>query len=149
MELSTVVTWKDGMAFDVEMDGHHSTIDAFEQFGGRDLGPRPKTLLLASLAGCSSMDVVSILGKMRVEFRSLVVDVAGGLTDEHPKRFDKIVLSYKIEGDDLPLKKVRRAISLSEEKYCGVWATLAPSVELSSVLFMNGEQMPAEQAEEG
>ncbi len=148
MELTTVVSWKDGMAFDVEMDGHHVTIDAHEEFGGRDLGPLPKTLLLGSLAGCGSMDVVAILGKMRVPFRSLVVDVAGQITDDHPKKFTNIVLNYRIEGDDLPLNKVRRAIKLSEERYCGIWATLEPSVVLSSVLFVNGEEMPAPPAEE-
>jgi putative redox protein len=142
MDLRAVVSWKDGMAFDVEMDGHHVTIDAKEEHGGRGLGPRPKPLLLASLAGCAAMDVASILGKMRVPFRRLVVEADGHTGDDHPKKFERAVLRYVIEGDDLPLNKVRRALNLSEDKYCGVWATLEPTVELTSALVVNGEEVP-------
>lgn len=132
------VTWKDGMAFDAELDGFHFTIDADQQFGGRGLGPKPKGLTLVSLAGCTAMDVVSILGKMRVTLDSLDVSVQGTLADEHPKRFLKMIVRYTVTGKDVPLDKLKRAISLSEESYCGVRATLAPSVEIGHEIFLNG-----------
>ncbi len=137
-----MVSWKDGLAFDVDLDGHHFTIDSAEAHGGRGLGPRPKPLLLVSLSGCAAMDVASILGKMRVPFTRLVVEAGGQTADEHPKRFLKAELRYLIDGDDLPLNKIRRALDLTEDKYCGIWATLAPAVELGSVLVINGEEVP-------
>jgi putative redox protein len=130
------------MAFDVAVDDHHVTIDSTTEHGGRGLGPTPKPLLLASLGGCAGMDIVSILTKMRVPLRGFSVDVEGDTADEHPMRFDKVRVAYRIGGDDLPLSKVRRAIALTEEKYCGVWATLAPAVTLESTLFVNGEEVP-------
>ena len=144
MELGAVVSWKEEMTFDVEIEGHHMTIDAHEEHGGRNLGPAPKPLLLAALAGCASMDVVAILGKMRVPFESLVVDALGQTVEEHPMSVESITLRYRIVGEDLPLNKVQRAINLSEERYCGVWATLSPTVKLESTLEVNGHDVPRE-----
>ena len=112
------------------------------QFGGEGRGPKPKGLTLASLAGCTAMDVQAILGKMRVETTAFHVDAAAELTEEHPKRFVSATLRYYFEGEDLPLPKLRRAVMLSEERYCGVRATLAPSVDIRSEIYVNGERMP-------
>jgi putative redox protein len=138
MELKSTVVWRDGMAFDAELEGHKFTIDADEQFGGRGLGPRPKGLLATALAGCTAMDVIAILGKMRVEVDSFEVSADATLTDEHPKKYQSITVRYSFTGDDLPAKKLRRAIALSEERYCGVSATIAPTVELVHEIFVNG-----------
>lgn len=137
------VTWQDGMAFRVVQDGHSYTIDAMAEHGGRDLGPRPKGLLLAALAGCTAMDVVSILERLRVKLERFEVSVEGQLTGEHPKKFTSATTVYRLWGSELPqkLKQIRRAVQLSEETYCGVRATLAPAVTLTSEILVNGEAL--------
>jgi putative redox protein len=144
MELNSSVTWKDGMAFDAELEGFRFAIDADEQFGGRGLGPRPKGLLVTSLIGCTAMDVIAILGKMRVAPKTFEVTADAVLTDEHPKRYTRITVAYKLTGDDLPENKIRRAVQLSEERYCGVRATLAPVVEMDHEIWVNGELLSDE-----
>lgn len=137
--MESKVVWNDRMAFEAHLDDKTFTIDADKQFGGRGLGPQPKGLMLTSLAGCTAMDVIAILKKMRVEVGRFEVSADGVLAEEHPKKFESIAITYRFEGDDLPLKKLQRAVQLSEERYCGVTATLAPVVELSSEIFVNGE----------
>jgi len=124
--------WLDNMSFESEVNGHKIIVDAKPEVGGQNRGPRPKTLMLAALGGCTSMDVVSILKKMRVEFKSLNVVVEGDLSEEHPRRFQKMHVIYEVEGDDLPLDKIEKAVSLSEERYCGVNAVYREAIELSS-----------------
>lgn len=147
MELQSKAVWKDGMAFDTELEGFHFTVDADEQFGGRHLGPRPKGLLLSSLIGCTAMDVIAILGKMRVKPDAFEVSADGVLDDELPKAYQSITVRYTFRGTDLPENKLRRAVQLSEERYCGVRATLAPVLEISSEIWVNGERLPAADAD--
>jgi len=115
--------WKDKMAFDSQIDKHTLRIDAAGLLGD-DSGPSPKKLLLASLAGCTGMDVVSLLKKMRVPFTNFEMDIDADLTDEHPKVYEEIRIIYRIFGNDLNQEKVEKAIDLSQEKYCGVSAML-------------------------
>jgi len=122
-----------GMAFEVESDGHILTIDSASDTGGNDLGPRPKPLLLMSLAGCTAMDVIAILKKMRHEPRHLEVKAKGKISEEHPKKIISIQLIYEVSSD-VPLENLQKAVNMSQEKYCGVYATLAPSVKISSVI---------------
>jgi len=124
--------WVDGMAFECEISGHKVTIDAVPEVGGKDLGPRPKALMLASLGGCTAMDVISILKKMRVEVKDLNVIVEGDLTDEHPKHFYKMHVIYEVTGKDLPIDKIKKAVNLSEERYCGVSAVYNKAMEITS-----------------
>lgn len=137
METSVVHT--QGMAFETELDGHRFMVDADAEFGGTDAGPRPKGLLLSALGGCTAMDVVAILQKMRVTPSRFEVKVDGDLADEHPKKFVRIRVRYLFEGQDLPLDKLFKAVSLSEERYCGVSAMLRPVVPLETVVMVNGE----------
>jgi putative redox protein len=124
--------WLENMSFESEINGHKIIVDAKEEVGGQDRGPRPKPLMLAALGGCTSMDVVSILKKMRVEIKSLNVIVEGELTDEHPRHFSKMHVIYEVEGDNLPLDKIEKAVSLSEEKYCGVSVVYKKAMEITS-----------------
>jgi putative redox protein len=121
---SVDLKWKSKMAFDAQVNGHTLTIDADDQVGGEDQGPRPKTLTLVSLGGCTAMDVISILAKMRVEPEDFNVKVSGELTEEHPKYFHTIHIVYSFKGKDLPIDKLEKAISLSQDRYCGVTAML-------------------------
>ncbi len=125
------LSWKKKMTFDAEVNGHIIPIDADEAVGGEDRGPRPKPLTLVSLGGCTGMDVVSILNKMRVELDDFHVSVSGELTDVHPKYFHKIHITYSFKGKDLPMDKLEKAISLSQDRYCGVTAMLNKAAEIS------------------
>lgn len=125
------VAWKGDMAFEAEVNNHRILVDAKPEVGGNNLGPRPKSLVMVSLAGCTGMDVVSILKKMKVEFAGFNVRVEAELTDEHPKRYTGMHLIYEFSGNDLPLDKIRHAIELSQEKYCGVSATYKKAMDLS------------------
>ncbi len=120
------------MAFQTEIDGHTLVVDASAGSGGGDRGPRPKTLMLVALAGCTGMDVVSILKKMRVEVESFYVRVVGEITDEHPKHYTAFKVIYEFKGPDLPMDKLEKAVNLSEERYCGVSASYRKSMQVST-----------------
>ena len=138
MAFTTSVSWQSGLAFQVEQDGHHYMIDAGPDAGGRDLGPRPKALLLSGLGGCTAMDVVSILEKMRVKLDGLEVQVSAETRDEHPRIFTGIHVRYIFKGKDLPMDKLERAVKLSEDTYCGVSAMLRPTVPITSKIVVEG-----------
>ena len=120
MKHSVDTQWNGNMLFDANVSGHHVMMDAVAAVGGEDKGSRPKELMLAALAGCSGMDVVSLLKKMRVEFTSLNIRVEADVTEEHPKHYSKMHVIYEFGGNDLPMESLKKAIDLSQEKYCGV-----------------------------
>jgi len=124
-------TWKSDMAFEAEVNGFKIMIDADEAVGGTNLGPRPKPLTLVSLAGCTGMDVISILKKMRVEPEYFNVGVEGELTEEHPKYYHKIHVLYELKGKDIEVEKVEKAVNLSRDRYCGVYELLRHGSEIT------------------
>jgi putative redox protein len=137
MKDSVTTTWLDNMAFETEVNGHKLIIDADALVGGENRGPRPKTFMLAALGGCTAMDVISILKKMHVEVESFNVRVEGDLTEEFPKHFYKMHVIYEFKGKSLPIDKLKKAIALSEEKYCGVSAVYRKAMELTSEIKIN------------
>lgn len=130
------VKWKENMAFEANVNNHQIIMDADESVGGQDLGPRPKAMLLAGLGGCTGMDVVSILKKMKVVVDGFEIRIEAEMTEEHPKIYHTIVLYYIFKGKDLPLDKIETAVSLSQEKFCGVSAMLgkASKIEYKIIL---------------
>lgn len=124
--------WKEGMAFETTIDGHTITLDTSIENGGTDMGPRPKKLMLIALAGCTGMDVVSILKKMRVDYEALNVKVEGDLTDEHPMYYKSMKIIYEFKGNDLPIDKLEKAVSLSGERYCGVQALYKMAIPVTT-----------------
>lgn len=120
MKHSVETAWKGKMKFDSLINGHHVILDANAEVGGEDSGPRPKALMLTALAGCTGMDVVSMLAKMRVEIEEFDVNIEANLTEEHPKHYDSMHIVYQFKGKDLPMDKLQKAIDLSQERYCGV-----------------------------
>ena len=124
--------WLSNMAFETEVNGHKIVIDAESEVGGEDRGPRPKPFMLLSLGGCTGMDVISILKKMRVDVKEFNVRVEGELTEEHPKHFIKIHVVYEFTGKDLPMDKLKKAVELSEDRYCGVSAVYRKTMTLTS-----------------
>jgi putative redox protein len=121
---------KKDMAFDVELHGHTLKVDADPTFGGSDYGPRPKALMLSALAGCTGMDVVSILGKMKMPYDSFAVEVDADTAEEHPKVYTRVLIRYLFTGNEVDRTKIEKAVQLSIEKYCGVAATLQHTAKI-------------------
>ena len=137
MAHKTVVSWMGDMAFDVELDGHHFMIDADERFGGKNQGPRPKALLLSGLAGCTGMDVVSLLNKMKMPFDKFELEVEGQLAEEHPKCYTDIVIRYIFHGKELDRDKIEKSVNLSVDKYCAVYYMLSKAASLRHEIILN------------
>jgi putative redox protein len=123
--------WINNMAFEAEVNDHRLVFDTDETSGGENKGPKPKTMLLASLAGCTAMDVISILKKMRIEPSYFNVVAEGELTEEHPRYFHHIHLIYEFRLTYADIEKLGKAIELSQEKYCGVTAMLSKAAEIT------------------
>ncbi|QXP60509.1 OsmC family protein [Olleya sp. HaHaR_3_96] len=120
MSHKITTNWKGNMLFDSDNpSGHHVLMDTDVEGKARE-GLSPKALMLSSLAGCSGLDVVSILDKMKINSYDLKMEVEGLLTDEHPKYYHTVILDYHFTGDGLNEEKINRAVQLSVEKYCGV-----------------------------
>jgi len=128
---SANVQWTSDMAFKATANGHEIMLDADEHVGGHNLGPRPKSMLLVSLGGCTGMDVISILKKMKVEVEYFNMVVDGDVTEEHPKQFTSIHITYEFRGKDLAMEKLEKAVTLSQDKYCGVSATLKKALPVT------------------
>lgn len=122
--MNSKVTLKEGMHFIGSLDEFDINLDADEQFGGKKKGSKPKGLVLTALAGCTAMDVISILRKMKVEFEDFYVEVDAGLTDGHPSVFKDFLVKYYFKGKGITHENAKRAIELSLENYCGVAAML-------------------------
>ena len=123
--------WKGNMKFEADLDGHKVMVDGSVDVGGENAGPGPKRLLMVALAGCTGMDVVSILKKMHVELDYFNLKIEGDLSDEHPKVYNSMHIIYQFKGKDLDPEKLRKAVDLSQEKYCGVAATLRKALDLT------------------
>jgi|SRR6266566_3589727 len=121
-----------GMRFDAESgSGHHVTLDADEHGGGEDSGFRPMELLLVGLAGCTGMDVISILRKKRQDMTGYEVHVWGVRAEEHPMVFVEITVEHVLTGHQIQPEAVARAIELSKERYCGAGAMLGKVAHLT------------------
>lgn len=115
--------------FDVLQNGNVIRIDSSGDEG--TTGVRPKALILSSLAGCTAIDVVEMLKKMRVEYSDFKIDVVGELTDEIPKTYHTIHLTYFIKlKHKEDMSKMEKAVNLSQEKYCGVSAMVKKFADL-------------------
>jgi putative redox protein len=118
-QLQAVVTHLGGMKFSGGAgSGHSVTIDASVEHGGEDAGFRPLELLLVGLGGCTGMDVVSILQKMKQDVTGYEVRVTGDRADDHPKVCTTIWVEHIVKGRQLKPNMVEKAISLSTERYC-------------------------------
>lgn len=112
----------EGMAFITSIAEHELLTDTGKDNGGNDEGPGPKRLMLVALAGCTGIDIITILHKMKVSFSDLSIDTEGTLGDEHPKIYQQVTVTYKIKMADTERLKMEKAVQLSVDKYCGVMA---------------------------
>jgi putative redox protein len=139
MATNTITSvYEGGMSFKTGVKGHDVIIDLNKDNGGNDLGTSPKILMLVSLAGCTGVDVVGILNKMKVSFSDFSINVHAHLTEADPKIYDDVALIYSIKVDKKDEGKVQKAVTLSQDKYCGVsemfraFAKLSHEVEFLS-----------------
>lgn len=123
--------WKGEMAYEAETVGGKLMLDATPAADGNAKGITPKYLMLVSLAGCTSMDVTSLLEKMRAQVADFKVEVEGNLTEEHPKYYDKVKMVYKFKGEDLQKDKIEKAVKLSVDRYCGVFEMFRQFADVS------------------
>ncbi|WP_115460668.1 OsmC family protein [Winogradskyella aurantiaca] len=129
---NTVIThWKGDLTFESDNpSGKFVTMDTDVEGKDRE-GLSPKAMMLSSLAGCSGLDVISILDKMKVPLDDFKIEVTGELTDEHPKYYKKVNVDYHFYGSDLKKDKCEKAVQLSVDKYCGVMAMFRRFAEIS------------------
>lgn len=136
-----IVSWKGGFAFEADINGHKFMIDIPADKGGENRGPTPQSLLLPALASCSSVGVVGILNKMRVSGYELQIAVDAEKAEAHPQVYTEITISYNFTGQDLDSSKLHKAVSVSEERYCGVYAMLSKTAKIESKITINGEDV--------
>jgi putative redox protein len=131
--MKATVTLSDGLRFTGMADSGHSIVmDGPEKAGGSDSAARPAELMLLALAGCTAMDVISILRKKRQKVTDFSVTVTGEPREDYPAVYEKLQVTYSIRGTDIDPAAVERSIELSEGKYCSVGATLKFPVAIES-----------------
>lgn len=128
--MKTSIKLNENMHFTAMLDGFDISMDAASSVGGEEKGVKPKGLTLVSLAGCTGMDVISILRKMRAEPNDFSIDVEAETSDEHPRVYTRIKLIYRFKGGNIKKDKAEKAVQLSQEKYCGVSAMLKKAVQI-------------------
>ena len=130
--MKTVIKWIDGMMMVGESaSGHAMVMDGPEALGGKNLGIRPMEMLLLGMGGCSTIDVVSTLKKMRQQVHDCRAEISAERAPQHPKIFTKIHMHFVLTGINLNQKKVGKAISLSADKYCSASIMLGKSAHIT------------------
>ena len=126
------VNWVDGMLMvGKSHSGHSITMDGPIEIGGENLGVRPMEMLLLGVAGCTMIDVVTTLKKMRQNLTHCETKISAERADEHPKVFTDIHIHFIVQGKDLDSKKVDKAIILSAEKYCSASIMLGKTAKIT------------------
>ena len=138
MAHKVTTTWKNKMLLESDNPlGKNLLMESGPDFGGSNQGLSPKALMLSSLGGCTGLDVLSLLKKIRVEIEDFKVIVNGELTEEHPKYYDKVSIDYYFIGTDLNEEKIKKVVSLSEERYCGVIKMFRAFAEVAIAINFN------------
>jgi putative redox protein len=123
--LTATVELMDGMAFQADTgSGHSLALDAAPEVGGEDCGPRPMEMLLVGLGGCTGMDIISILRKMRQDVTGYEIRLRGERATDHPKVFIAIFVEHVVTGRSVSPEAVQRAVELSAGRYCSAGAML-------------------------
>lgn len=136
------VTWQDGTSFTGTADSGFTLVTGTDSAGIK-LGSSPMELLLISLAGCTAMDVISILQKKRQAVTDFQVQVEGDRADDHPKIYTHLRVHYVVRGRDISPEAVERAIALSTDKYCSVSAMLNKAAVMEHSYEIIADDIPA------
>jgi putative redox protein len=124
------------MAFVSTVSGHKVIMDTTADDGGEDTGASPKRLMLAALAGCTGMDIVPMLNKMKVPFSNFSIDLDADVREEYPKIYNRVKITYKIKMAVTDKPKLQKAIALSQEKYCSVSAMFKSFAKLETEIII-------------
>ncbi len=138
--MANIVTtqWQGGMQFKSDNpSGKTFVMDTDVEGSDERFGLSPKALMLSSLAGCTGLDVVSVLNKMKVKVDDFKMVVEGELTDEHPRYYHKVSVDYHFHGKDLKASKLQKAVDLSVEKYCGVMEMFRQFAEVKTTVHVH------------
>lgn len=130
--------WMGKMQFNALVNGHTVIMDAPERVGGEDSGPIPKPFVLTALSGCTGMDVVSILRKEGIELNDFNIVVTGEISKPHPIVYTSIHLVYEFKGDEAYKEVALKAVTDSQEKYCGVSNMLKRIIPVTWDVTYNG-----------
>jgi putative redox protein len=126
------VNWVDGMLMvGKSHSGHSITMDGPTEIGGENLGVRPMEMLLLGVAGCTMIDVVTTLKKMRQDLSHCETKLSAQRANDHPKVFTNIHIHFIVKGKNLDSKKVDKAITLSAEKYCSASIMLGKTAKIT------------------
>jgi len=137
----SVVSWKNGMSFSGRANsGFSLDLGASAEVGGADDGFRPMELIAIGLAGCTAMDVISILQKKRQDVSGFEVQVHADRASDHPKVFTQAVIEYSVTGRGVQEEAVKRAIELSAARYCSVHAMLEKAFPMTLKYFVYEDQ---------
>jgi len=123
--------WMGKMQFNSLVNGHTIVMDAPERVGGEDHGPIPKPFVLTALSGCTGMDIIAILRKEKITLDDLTIKVTGELTKQQPIEYISIHVVYDFRGDDIFKNAALNAVTISQEKYCGVSSMLKKALPVS------------------
>jgi putative redox protein len=135
---NVTTTWKGKMQFEsTNPSGETLLINAGEENGGEGAGLRPKALMLSALAGCSGLDVASLIEKMKLDVSDFKIETSANLTEEDPKIYDMVSLEYHFYGSNLNEERLNRAVDLSVEKYCGVLEMFRKFAKVEVKIFFN------------
>ncbi|MCS7201331.1 MAG: OsmC family protein [Dictyoglomus sp.] len=130
--METKIVWNGNMKFTGTTPSNFSIImDASPDHGGENQGPRPMELILVALGGCTGMDVISILQKMKEKVETFEIKISAERAEEHPKVYRKVHLEYIFKGENLKEENIKKAIELSQTKYCSVSAILRGTAEVT------------------
>lgn len=146
-DLNAKLVWQKGMSFETQIRTHRFQQDVSREQGGEDSGPSPKEHLLAAVIGCTGMDVVSILAKMRASFETCEVEAEAAARDEHPRIFPRIDVTFRLQGVGLQSEPVIKAVRMSLTKYCGVSAMIDPTSPIYYRIFVNDQKVHEDQAD--
>lgn len=130
--------WMGKMQFNTLVNGHTIIMDAPERAGGEDNGPIPKPFILTALSGCTGMDIVSILRKAQTEVNDFDIKVSGQLSNQQPIEYISIHVTYDFRGEEKFKEAALNAVTLSQEKYCGVSHMLKKAVPITWDVLYNG-----------
>ncbi len=134
------VVWKRNLAFTGTADsGYVLDLDSKKEVGGDESGFRPTELIAIGVAGCTAMDVISILKKKRQEVTAFEVLVHAKRASDHPRKFTDMTIEYVVTGKDIDPQAVERAVQLSEEKYCSSIYTIRGNVNLDHKIVIREE----------
>ena len=142
LNMSNIVTthWKGGMQFESDNpSGKTVVMDTNVEGSDTRFGLSPKAMMLSAIAGCSGIDIVPLLDKMRVVIDDFKMVIEGELTDEHPKYYHRVTIDYHFYGKDLNEKKIKKAVDLSVEKYCGVMEMFRRFAEIKTNIHIHNK----------